>query len=140
MSPKKKSPIEPRTYNVLFVALATKYYEQMLAINGAVQLNHMIQDRARWHTEMAFGLISDTIREGLIWVDKSNCRALKVRQDVFDWWVEKYRRHVFDMRCYVVSARWPLNKVGRKLTLDEKSVLEKNIQKGRLYDLLGARK
>ena len=123
--------------NIMFLAMAVDHYGERFEENGAVSLNHMIQERSGFNREEAFSLVADVLECGMMRLDKKSQgkKCLVLNRVMFDEWKAKF---VFDLpkiKASVVTPTWKLKRPDRKLTPIEREIVKKNIRKGRLFEV-----
>jgi len=135
MLPTKMDRPFPNDLNgaIFFLALAVKHYKDEFSHNGAVKLNRMLHVRSKYSQEESFALIADALAVGVLVFDKKKHKSLVVDEDVFKVWRDVFSDRAYTFQTYVASPRWPLVRVRRNLTDDERECLIKNIMKGRLF-------
>lgn len=125
-----------RLYNFLFLCLVVERYSTRFEENGALSLNHLIQERSGISKEEAFALISDTITEGYLGVERENGKKLVVNKIKYIELRDRLNEIVPKIQSQVVSEKWIFSSPLRKeLTESENVSLDKNIKLGRLKEV-----
>ena len=120
----------------MFLAMVVEHYAERFEENGALCLNHMIQERSGFNREEAWALVADAIGIGLLWVEKElGKKKLRINQKMFDEWKGNFVFQLPKIKASVVSSRWTLKRSDRKLTNMERAIVQKNIRKGRLFEI-----
>ena len=127
---------DQRQKNNLFLSLIVDGYEGRFSRNGAVVLNHMIQERSGLSKEDVFVLIGDAIKDGVLVIDRGDDKKLGIDKSRVVVLRDKFSDVLPKMQGEVVSEKWSFGEVTRReLTENEKAALSKNIKHGGLKEV-----
>lgn len=121
-------------HNALFVCCAVQAYPDQFEENGAVAMNHLLQERAGLSRVEAFKVVSDTVKLGLVSLEKRGSKRLVIVEDAFKAFRDRMIDRIGKVQSEVVTFNWHLHRP-RPLTDPEKQGLAKHVQRGRLWDL-----
>lgn len=121
-------------HNSIYVCCAIQAYPDKFEENGAVALNHMLQERAGLTRAEAFKVIADTIKSGLVKLDKRGAKRLVIVDEAFRPFRDTVIERIGKVQAEVVTFNWHLHRP-RPLSDDEQKDLVKHVKKGRLWDV-----
>lgn len=122
------------SHNALYICCAVHAYPDQFDENGAVAMNHMLQERAGLTRVEAFKVVSDTVKLGLVRLEKRGAKRLVVVEETFKPFRDRMIDRIGRVQAEVVTFNWHLHRP-RSLTEPEKQGLAKHVKKGRLWDL-----
>lgn len=126
-------PPEQQTHNALYLCCAVKAYPDKFEENGAVALNHMVQERAGLTRAEAFAVVGDAFKAGLLALDKrGGKKRLLVDPATFGPFRDKNINRIGKIESEVVTFNWHLY---RPKVTETQDALSKHVEKGRLWDL-----
>lgn len=124
--------------NNLYVCCAVLSGGEYYARDGAVRLNHLLQERARMTRDQAFQVIADAIMASLIRVADEDNKRLVVIAEPFRRLRDRRIDEIGAVESEVVTMTWTMH---APTGVDESVAedLRKHVARGRLVDLGGTR-
>lgn len=125
-------------HNDLYCCCAVLSSPVHFATDGAVSLNHLLQERAGMTREQAFQIVADAIAAGLLRVDDANGKRLSVVAEAYVPFRDKHIEAIGAVQAEVVTMNWTMHAPSG---LDDavRDDLRRHVARGRLADLGGTR-
>ena len=126
-------------YNLLYIACILQKFSEKFIENGAVVLNHMLQERGGLTKEQAFAVVADALKSGIVKMDKKDKKRLYLVPDAFRPFRDRMIHLIGRVQAEVVTFSWNLRTPRKGLSAGEQKALQRQVRKGRLWDMTKAK-
>lgn len=129
---------EQLAHNHLYCCCAVLSSPAHFAADGAVALNHLLQERAGMTREQAFQVVADAIAAKLLFVDDAADKRLSVSAESFTPFRDLHIEAICAVQAEVVTMSWTMH---APPGVDDavRDDLRRHVERGRLVDLGGTR-